>query len=96
MKMGSQILRTGMRCLGLMCANQAGSPPSRAQAQVSRDALAMLPSVTAKEMMIRPDTMAVVACIEPVTCVQISTMGKAALMARSISWMQNRMTRMIA
>lgn len=87
--------RTGIRCRELICANQAGSPPSRAHAQVKRDALAMLPSVTAKEMMIKPLTMAVVACREPVTCMQISTMGKAAFTAASMSWMQKRMTRMM-
>ena len=77
-KIGSQMDRTGTRCLGLMYENHLGRPPSRAQAHVSLDADAMLPSVTAMLMTRRPETIAVAALTDPVACVQISMIGNGA------------------
>ena len=92
---GSQIDRTGILCLGLMYENHAGRAPSRDQAQVNRDADAMLPKLTAQEMIRRPQTIAVAAFTEPVACTQISTIGKGAFSTASRSPMQKRMTMMI-
>ena len=43
MKIGNQTERIGMRCLGSIWEKYAGNPPSRDQAQVSREAEATLP-----------------------------------------------------
>ena len=94
--MGSQIERTGTLCLGLMYENHFGRPPSRAHAHVSRDADAMLPSVTATLMTRRPQTIAVAALTDPVACMQISMMGNGALMAAFKSPKQKRNTRTMA
>ena len=79
-----------------MCENQAGRPPSRAHAQVSLEADAILPRVTAVDTTSKPDTMAVAALTEPVACVQISTIGNVAFTAASRSPRKNNITNIIA
>ena len=79
-----------------MYENHAGSPPSLAHAQVSRDADAMLPSVTATEITRKPQVIAVAAGVEPVALVRISMVGKGALTAASRSPRQKSITKMMA
>lgn len=76
--------------------NQAGRPPSRDHAQVRRDVDAILARFTAREITSSPQTIAVAALVDPVTCWQIWMIGEAELSASSIEPIVNKMVRMIA
>jgi hypothetical protein len=94
--MGTQMDRTKILCRGLICENQAGSPLSRAQFQVSLEADTMLPRVITIDTTSRPDTIAAAALTEPLAFVHISMIGKVTFTAAARSPRQSSITRMVA
>lgn len=76
--------------------NHDGRPPSRDHAHVRRDVDAMLARFTAREIIRRPQTIAVAALVDPVACWQIWMIGEGAVRASSIEPIVNNMVKMIA
>lgn len=72
---GSQTERSGMRCSGLTCAKYDGRAPSRAQAQVSREAEVAEPMLAQMTVKRNPQQMAVVAERESVAWSTMGMMG---------------------